>query len=147
NPSTIFVGNDGGVYESIDRGQSWRSLNNGLAITQFYPGISVGPTSVADYLGGTQDNGTLELFTGGSVWLQALSGDGGFTAINYEPPTSYDAPTTAFAECQWAGKPEDKCGPFRRDGHGFFQQKRKGILLQDKGVFEPPLVMDPVKPE
>jgi photosystem II stability/assembly factor-like uncharacterized protein len=135
NSSTIYAGNDGGVYRSIDRGQAWVSLNTNLAITQFYPGISVAPTASRDILGGTQDNGTLE-FTGSAIWTPAFSGDGGFTAINYL------SPTTAFMECQW------HCGPWRRDGgmRGSLVPASNGIDFNDRAQFIPPLVMDPVNP-
>ncbi len=136
NPATVFVGNDGGVYKSMDRGQRWASLNSDLAITQFYPGISLSPNSSPDILGGTQDNGTVE-YTGTSEWAHVACCDGGFTAINFQ------APTTAFAEGQWP------VGPFRRDGAtgGSFFGKGSGIHLEDWALFIPPLVMDPVNPQ
>jgi len=54
------------------------SLNNGLAITQFYSGavFTNGPT----YYGGTQDNGHLKYSGSGSTWTESVSGDGGYTA-------------------------------------------------------------------
>ncbi len=136
NPATIFVGNDGGIYKSPDRGQSWASLNTNLAITQFWPGISLSPNSVPDILGGTQDNGAVE-YTGTSVWAEVLYCDGGFTAINFQTAT------TAFAECEWA------YGVYRRDGGpgGSFRGKTSGIDFSDPALFIPPLVMDPVTPQ
>ena len=136
DPSTIFDGSDGGIHKSTDRGESWVSLNSNLAITQFYPGISVSPSTVPDMLGGTQDNGTVE-YTGDPVWARVLSGDGGFTAINYQTPT------TAFAEPQWRN------GPYRRDAGsgGAFVSKSNGIDRGDFALFIPPLVMDPVHPQ
>ncbi len=135
NPLTVFAGNDGGIHKSSDQGQSWVSLNTNLAITQFYPGISVSPNTAADILGGTQDNGTVE-YTGDPVWARVLFGDGGFTAINYQTPT------TVFAEPNWP------FGPYRRDAGsgGAFLSKSNGINLGDPALFIPPLVMDPVDP-
>jgi len=139
NPATIFVGNDGGVYKSTDRGQSWASLNTNLAITQFYPGISLSPNSAPDILGGTQDNGVVE-YTGTSVWAAVLHCDGGFTAINFQTPT------TAFAECEWF---PPYGGPQRRDGGsgGYFSLKANSIDFNEPALFIPPLVMDPVIPQ
>jgi len=136
DPSTMFDGNDGGIHKSTDRGESWVSLNSNLAITQFYPGISVSPSTVPDMLGGTQDNGTVE-YTGDAVWARVLGGDGGFTAINYQTPT------TAFAEAYWPN------GPYRRDAGsgGAFVSKSNGIDRGDFALFIPPLVMDPVDPQ
>jgi len=133
DPSTIFTGNDGGIYKSINQGQSWVSLNADLAIAQFYPGISVSPSTTLDILGGTQDNGVLE-YTGGAVWSQVIGGDGGFTT---------QTGTTAFGECQW------NCGPARRDGGPGtpFVSKSSGIDLNEPAAFIPPLVLDPTNPQ
>ncbi|HTY10069.1 MAG TPA: T9SS type A sorting domain-containing protein [Bacteroidota bacterium] len=78
NPNTIIEGNDGGVYRTTNGGSTWTNLNNGLAITQFYSGavFASGPT----YYGGTQDNGHLKYSGNGSVWIEAASGDGGYSA-------------------------------------------------------------------
>ena len=54
NANTIYVGNDGGLFVS-KAGAAFVSLNTGLVITQFYPGLALNG-SVA--MGGTQDNGT-----------------------------------------------------------------------------------------
>ena len=35
NPNTIYVGNDGGLYRSPDRGITWHHCNNGLVISEF----------------------------------------------------------------------------------------------------------------
>jgi photosystem II stability/assembly factor-like uncharacterized protein len=136
NPSTIFSGNDGGIHKSTDQGQTWVSLNTNLAITQFYPGIAVSPNTAPDILGGTQDNGTVE-YTGDPVWPRVLFGDGGFTAIKYQTPT------TVFAEPYWT------YGPYRRDAGtgGAFLSKSNGINRSDLALFIPPLVMDPVDPQ
>jgi len=136
NPLTIFAGNDGGIFRSSDRGQSWVSLNTNLAITQFYPGISVSPNTAPDILGGTQDNGTVE-YTGDPVWSRVLFSDGGFTAINSQTPT------TAWAETYWQIR-TGFSGPRRRDAGGDFALKVTGINLGDPALFIPPLVMDPV---
>ena len=78
NANTIIEGDDGGVYKTTDAGLHWASLNNGLAITQFYSGavFTNGPT----YYGGTQDNGHLKYSGSGSTWTESVSGDGGYTA-------------------------------------------------------------------
>ena len=138
NPSVLWAGNDGGVYRSADYGSTWTDLNSGLSITQFYPGISAFPGSAYELLGGTQDNGAVE-YDGSLAWPAVLGCDGGFTAVNFQTPT------TAFAESQWLGCP----GPQRRDAGsgGTFIPKSVGIDLGDPALFIPPLVMDPTNPQ
>ena len=56
-PNTIYVGNDGGLYRSPDRGITWQHCNNGLVISEFeYLAHDYG--SSRWLIGGTQDNGT-----------------------------------------------------------------------------------------
>jgi photosystem II stability/assembly factor-like uncharacterized protein len=93
NPSTIVVGNDGGVFKSTNGGTTWSSLNQNLTLTQFYT-IAVTPDG-SKVLGGTQDNGT-NLYSGSTTWVNILGGDGGFTAIDF------NTPTTAYGEFPFA---------------------------------------------
>jgi hypothetical protein len=81
------------TFVSTDRGDSWASRNAGLTIAQYYPGISASPSG-STIMGGAQDLGT-HFFTGSSYWNGFLSGDGGYTAINY------DNPAIRYAETQW----------------------------------------------
>jgi len=84
NPSTIYVGNDGGLYRSPDRGATWQHCNNGLIISEFeYLAQDVG--SSRWLIGGTQDNGT-DRWTGSAVWEHVQDGDGGDCAVNRADP-------------------------------------------------------------
>ncbi|MFY9588527.1 MAG: hypothetical protein WAT66_13835, partial [Actinomycetota bacterium] len=88
NPDHVFVGNDGGIYFSPDRGTTWDSLNKGLCITEFEY-IAQHPQYDAWLIGGTQDNGT-ERFEGEEVWYHVQDGDGGDCGINgASPSTTY----------------------------------------------------------
>ena len=58
----LVVGNDGGVYSTIDRGSTWNNHNATLSLTQFYYG-SVHPINPLLAIGGSQDNGS-EIGTG-----------------------------------------------------------------------------------
>jgi hypothetical protein len=85
--TALFNGNDGGVYRAANvyaisggaNGNGWSSMNNGLAVTQFYSGV--GRTAAGGRIyGGTQDNGSLVLDSG--FWRMYRGGDGGFVAID-----------------------------------------------------------------
>ena len=56
NPDQMFLGTDGGVYESLDRGSHWRFLSN-LPVSQFYH-VSADMADPYNVYGGLQDNGT-----------------------------------------------------------------------------------------
>jgi hypothetical protein len=89
----LYLGNDGGMWRTDNPSPggvspTWVDLNTQLAITQFYPGPSAGIGDENYGFGGTQDNDT-ELFSGTLDWtgVQAC-GDGGFTAIDSQTPTT-----------------------------------------------------------
>ncbi|WP_344626764.1 hypothetical protein [Kitasatospora arboriphila] len=83
-PQVVYIGNDGGLFRTPDRGATWQHLNNGLEITEFeYLAQDLGQSRWL--LGGTQDNGT-ERWTGSSVWLHSQDGDGGDCAVNRTDP-------------------------------------------------------------
>lgn len=75
--NVVYSGDDGGIQKTTNGGNNWTSLNNNLAITQFYGG-AVYPTGNT-YIGGTQDNGHLK-FSSGTNWNAVYGGDGGYAA-------------------------------------------------------------------
>jgi len=91
--STFYDGDDGGVYSTgnvstATTTSGWTSLDNGLAVTQFYSvagkasATSANNGGVAPVIGGTQDNGC-EIYTGNAgAWSEYVSGDGGYTAVD-----------------------------------------------------------------
>jgi hypothetical protein len=86
NPNTIYVGNDGGVFRSPDRGTTWQHCNNGLVITEFeYLAQDLSAPKMV--IGGTQDNGTIR-WTGNPVWTHIQDGDGGDCAVNNTTPST-----------------------------------------------------------
>jgi photosystem II stability/assembly factor-like uncharacterized protein len=85
NPLTVYAGNDGGIYKSIDGGLTWLDkINEGPCITQF-EFIDHHPNSDAVVFGGTQDNGT-EQFRNSPVFYHADDGDGGACAVDFVQP-------------------------------------------------------------
>jgi len=80
--STIFAGNDGGVWStslSTTGAGTWADLNQPLALTQFYPGMSIDPTNPDKAFAGSQDNGIQE-YSGSLTWRFVGCGDGAHTA-------------------------------------------------------------------
>ena len=84
DPNVVYASCDGGIYRSPNAGVNWRSLNKGLAITEFEY-LASHPQYDAWLIGGTQDNGT-ELYEGGEVWLHVQDGDGGDCGIDQAAP-------------------------------------------------------------
>ena len=54
----LLVGNDGGVYESLDEGETWRYMAN-MPITQFYKVTVDNDEPFYNIYGGAQDNSTI----------------------------------------------------------------------------------------
>ncbi len=77
----VLLGNDGGVFLSYDRAQSFRSANGGYQSTQYYNGFSISTQDSSFAIGGLQDNST-SIFRGSDAWQRAIGGDGSWSAIN-----------------------------------------------------------------
>lgn len=56
NTSHMYLGTDGGVYMSLDKGNSWIFINN-IPVSQFYH-VSIDDSSPYNVYGGLQDNGS-----------------------------------------------------------------------------------------
>jgi photosystem II stability/assembly factor-like uncharacterized protein len=83
-PDRIFIGNDGGLFYSSDRGIKWASLNEGLGITEIEylaQDHGLGKWMIC----GTQDNGTLH-YSGDILWKHIVDGDGGDCGVNLQNP-------------------------------------------------------------
>lgn len=98
----MIVGCDGGVYQSYDRGETWRWRSN-LPVSQFYD-VAVDNTKPFYYVyGGTQDNNSLggpsrTISASGitnSDWFITQGGDGFRSQVDPEDPN------TIYAEAQY----------------------------------------------
>jgi photosystem II stability/assembly factor-like uncharacterized protein len=81
--TTIFSGNDGGIFKSTDNGTSWADLSNGLAISQIYRlGTSANNPDIN--LLGLQDNGNIRQINNSCETI--LFADGMESIIDYTNP-------------------------------------------------------------
>lgn len=154
----LYIGNDGGVWVSTDvfksstpsGGQHWADLNTNtgnantsLNITQFYPGMSVHPSSDQILFGGTQGNDAQQ-YIGSLPWSDTLAcpWDGGYTAIDPETPT------TIYAVCNYLSGPgtitkNTQNGIPGNDGVNWGAiDFNNGIDFSDNADFIPPFVLD-----
>lgn len=95
NPNKYYIGTDGGVFVTKDKGEIYQRLNRGFNVTQFY-GVAFGSDGVV--LGGTQDNANIYIdFNGNTEQSGEIhnTGDGGYTAISQLMPNAF------FLESQW----------------------------------------------
>lgn len=82
NPNVVYTVNDGGIFRSLDSGQTWVDLNRGLGTLQFN-GLAV--ASDGAIYAGTQDNGTFK-YTGSTTWTHIQDGDGGPSSADPSNP-------------------------------------------------------------
>lgn len=85
DPDYLYIGCDGGLYKSTDRGYTATSKNQGLETLQFYR-IASHPDSSAIIMGGMQDNGTAMTRDGGAEWNRVYEGDGMECFFDYSDP-------------------------------------------------------------
>lgn len=131
-PDVLYLTNDGGVFRSEDAGENWTTRAGNLAVAQFYPGVSLHPSDPLIAIGGTQDQGTLRWSEATRSWVKILGSDGGSTAIDREDPDLWYGQTF-----WWQGRPFG--GPWRGG-----VRMASGIDHNDRALFLPPLVMDPI---
>jgi photosystem II stability/assembly factor-like uncharacterized protein len=89
---TLYIGTDGGVFESTDNAETYRHISRNLNTTQFY---NVAYSNTNEVAGGTQDNGSILVRrfagTSGMEGVPIMGGDGFTTDISYINPSAYIA--------------------------------------------------------
>lgn len=98
NTNQLYVGTDGGVYYSLDKGATWTFVQS-LPVGQFYH-VAVDNADIYNVYGGLQDNGS---------WVAPSSAPGGVSNASWKPIYGGDGfwtqpdptdPTIAYAEAQ-----------------------------------------------
>ncbi|GAB4279203.1 MAG: hypothetical protein Kow0068_03080 [Marinilabiliales bacterium] len=82
NNKVIYFVNDGGIFRSLDGGNTFAAINKNLITTQFY---TVAYSSHGEVVGGTQDNGTQYIDYKGNTLqtsVEIKGGDGSGCALS-----------------------------------------------------------------
>src|SRR5438309_11337293 len=169
NPSIIYTGNDGGVWQSTDAGVTWlRDRNNSTFSATQFQSIAVHPTDPNFSIGGTQDNGT-NFFRPNRTWHRVDFGDGGYALIdqnatNTENVTMYHTyfnitgvligfgrvlKTSCATEGQWSfkGNSSDPADVDPSVAHcDGTTNSLNGISLNDAVTFYAPMALGPGNP-
>ncbi|MBK6482953.1 MAG: T9SS type A sorting domain-containing protein [Chitinophagaceae bacterium] len=77
---TIFSGNDGGIFKSVNQGTSWTDLSSGLRLAQIYR-LSTSATNPSIVYSGWQDNGSNRW--DGTSYTQVYGADGMEALVDY----------------------------------------------------------------
>jgi photosystem II stability/assembly factor-like uncharacterized protein len=140
NPDNIFIGCDGGLYETHDGAKNWKYYEN-LPITQFYHVAVDNDLPFYSVYGGTQDNNTLggpsrTISAGGITnedWIYTIGGDGFKTVVD---PTN---PNIVYSQPQYGYlvRYDKQSGQFT----GIQPQPEKGEIL--KWNWDAPIIISP----
>jgi len=133
NPKAFYLGNDGGMYKSSNRGTTWINLNQDLVTVQFYT-IGVDWNSGLVTYGGTQDNGAQRRISN-LRWQDVTGGDAGYVLVDYS--------NSNIVYSEWQNGYHLKS----TDGGFHFFPIMNGIPVGETGNWITPVAMDPQNPQ
>ena len=81
DPDILYFGNDGGVFRTLDGGETFEGVNGGYQTQQFYNGFSSSWADSNLAMGGMQDNASA-IYDGSVAWRRVIGGDGAWTAMH-----------------------------------------------------------------
>ncbi len=82
NPDIVYLATDGGIFRTLDFGETFEGCNGGYQTTQFYKRFSASRKDTLSAIGGMQDNATA-MWEGTVAWRRAIGGDGCCTQISW----------------------------------------------------------------
>lgn len=77
--TTVYIGNDGGLYKSVNGGLAWQNMAANLPGGLF---VGIGLSGDNTLIGGFQDNGSAKATPGDVKWRVVDGGDGGYNKID-----------------------------------------------------------------
>ena len=79
--NVVYYATDGGIFRSVDNGETFAGCNGMYQTQQFYANFSNSTTDSLFAIGGMQDNATA-VYEGNLSWRRVIGGDGLSTAID-----------------------------------------------------------------
>ncbi|HKO19985.1 MAG TPA: choice-of-anchor D domain-containing protein [Acidobacteriaceae bacterium] len=147
----ILIGNDGGLWRSMDGvnqqqipcssddATHFDNLNGGLGSLAEVVSFAQDPTDRGTLLVGLGANGTAATATGSGAWTQVSAGEGGTVAIDQTNPANWYVETAAGVSMKYCAK-GNSCGAADFAGAptlGYAQ------VRQDASAIHVPMLLDP----
>ncbi len=146
----IFVGNDGGMWRSLDGvnqqqtpcssddAKHFDNLNGGLGSLAEVASLAQHPTDAGTLLVGLGENGTAAA-GGGGAWAQVAAGEGGAVAIDPANPANWYVTSGAGVNLRYCGKGTG-CAAADFAGAATIGYAQ---VDGDASLIDPPVLLDP----